>query len=87
MMHFLDFKWGYLLSLGVERLEPRLSVFAEAVYNSGCTLTHCWGFIDGTVRGIARCGSALNCGVCYSAAPLFMKGLDMYMYIKTRHQQ
>ncbi|CAB1104801.1 unnamed protein product [Ectocarpus sp. CCAP 1310/34] len=54
MLHFLDFKWGWLLSLDVERLKPRLVEFAEAIYNADCPLTHCWGFIDGTVRGIAR---------------------------------
>ncbi|CAN0432406.1 unnamed protein product [Pylaiella littoralis] len=54
MLHFLDFKWGWLLSLDVERLVPKLVEFSEAIYNSGSPLTHCWGFIDGTVRGIAR---------------------------------
>ncbi|CAM9544747.1 unnamed protein product [Pylaiella littoralis] len=54
MLHFLDFKWGLLLSLDVERIKPQLLKFTEAVYNSGCPLTHCWGFIDGTVSGIAR---------------------------------
>ena len=54
ILHFLDFKWGRLLSLNVEHLVPKLREFAEAIYNSGCPLTHCWGFIDGTVRGIAR---------------------------------
>ena len=54
MLHFLDFKWGSLLSLDVDRLKPKLDKYAQAIYNSGCPLTHCWGFIDGTVRGIAR---------------------------------
>ena len=54
MLHFLDYKWGFLLELDVERIKPRLYEFAEAVYNSGSPLTYCWGFIDGTVRGIAR---------------------------------
>lgn len=54
MLHFLDFKWGFLLSLSVERVQPRLLEFAQAVFNSGCPLARCWGFIDGTVRGIAR---------------------------------
>ncbi|CAB1099315.1 unnamed protein product [Ectocarpus sp. CCAP 1310/34] len=54
MLHFMDFKWGLLLSLDVQRLVPKLRTFAEAVYNKGCPLTHCWAFIDGTVRGIAR---------------------------------
>ncbi|CAB1108116.1 unnamed protein product [Ectocarpus sp. CCAP 1310/34] len=35
-------------------LQVGLRTFAEAVYNKGCPLTHCWAFIDGTVRGIAR---------------------------------
>lgn len=54
MLHFLDFNWGFLLSLNVDRVKPRLLEFAKAVYESGAPLAHCWGFIDGTVRGIAR---------------------------------
>ena len=56
ILHFLDFKWGRLLSLNVEYLVPKHREFAEAIYNSvsGCPLTHCWEFIDGTVRSIAR---------------------------------
>ncbi|CAB1110586.1 unnamed protein product [Ectocarpus sp. CCAP 1310/34] len=54
MLHFLDFRWVYLLSLDVARLQPHLIEFAEPIFNSGCPLTHCWGFIDGTVRGIAK---------------------------------
>ena len=54
MLHFLDYKWGFLLELDVERIKPRLYEFAEAVFNSGSPLTYCWGFIDGTVGGIAR---------------------------------
>lgn len=60
MLHFLDHRWGFLLSLDVGLLVPKLRAFAEAVYNSGCPLTNCWGFIDGTVRGIARCGAKLS---------------------------
>lgn len=58
MLHFLDYKWGFLLELDVDRIKPRLYEFAEAVYNSGSPLTYCWGFIDGTVRGIARWAQA-----------------------------
>ncbi|CAB1107758.1 unnamed protein product [Ectocarpus sp. CCAP 1310/34] len=54
MLHFLDFRWGYLLSLDVARLQLHLVEFAEAILNSGCPLTHCWGVINGIVRGIAR---------------------------------
>ncbi|CAN0096560.1 unnamed protein product [Ectocarpus sp. 4 AP-2014] len=54
MLHFTDFKWGFLLSLDVERLVPKLRTFAGAIYNKDCPLTHCWASIDGTVRGIAR---------------------------------
>ena len=43
MLHFLDFKWGFLLSLNVERVKPRLLEFAKAIYDSGAPLTHCWG--------------------------------------------
>ena len=67
MLHFLDFKWVFLLSLNVERVKPRLLEFAKAIYDSGAPLNHCWGFIDGTVHGIARYvekttgGTALFC--------------------------
>lgn len=54
MLHFLDFRWGFLLSLDVQRIQPRLLEFAQAIFSKGCPLTRCWGFIDGTVRGIAR---------------------------------
>ena len=41
MLHFLDYKWGFLLELDVERIKPRLYEFAEAVFNSGSPLTYC----------------------------------------------
>ena len=55
MLHFLDFDWSWLLSLAGERLEPKVYECTQGIYNSDCPVTHCWGFINGTVRGIARC--------------------------------
>lgn len=55
MVHFLCDTWGHLLSVDLERLVPKLEEFSEAVHNAGCPLTNCWAFIDGTVRGVARC--------------------------------
>ncbi|CAN0523240.1 unnamed protein product, partial [Laminaria digitata] len=54
MLHFMDVTWGGLLSLAMDRLVPRLRDFAEALHSWGSPLDNCWGFIDGTVRGIAR---------------------------------
>lgn len=54
MLHFLDVTWGDLLKLDMDRLVPLLGDFAEALHSWGCPLDNCWGFIDGTVRGIAR---------------------------------
>lgn len=54
MLHFLDEKWGHLLSLDVAGLKPKLAMFAAAVKATGAPLSNCWAFIDGTVRAIAR---------------------------------
>ena len=54
MLHFVDDKWGHLLSLDVASIKSKLAMFAEAVKATGAPLSNCWGFIDGTVRAIAR---------------------------------
>ncbi|CAB4034506.1 Hypothetical predicted protein, partial [Paramuricea clavata] len=38
----------------VLRRFPTLVEFANAIHNHGAALTNCWGFVDGTVRPIAR---------------------------------
>lgn len=47
---------GHLLrTFNQQWLEPdRLVEFANAIHNRGAALTNCWGFVDGTVRPIAR---------------------------------
>lgn len=55
MLHFMNEMWGGLLTLDMGRLVPRLEYFAQALQEWGCPLENCWGFIDGTVRGICRC--------------------------------
>ncbi|XP_031328307.1 uncharacterized protein LOC116159472 [Photinus pyralis] len=32
----------------------RMAVYADAIYNKGGAIHNCWGFIDGTTRGICR---------------------------------
>lgn len=49
---------GYLLhSLNQPWLQPDcLQRYADAIYDKGAALSNCWGFVDGTVRPIARPG-------------------------------
>lgn len=55
--HIFD-NYGYLLrSLDQPWLQPNcLQRFADAIYGRGSALSNCWGFVDGTVRPIARPG-------------------------------
>ena len=55
--HIFD-KYGYLFrSLDQPWLQPKcLQRFADAIYGRGSALSNCWGFVDGTVRPIARPG-------------------------------
>ena len=43
-----------LLYWDKSRLSTRLQLFAQAIVSAGSPLQHCWGFIDGTARPIAR---------------------------------
>ncbi|PFX33086.1 hypothetical protein AWC38_SpisGene2011 [Stylophora pistillata] len=46
-------RFGHLLdSLDLSWLDP--AFFAEVIHNKGAPLEHCWGFIDGTPRPMAR---------------------------------
>ena len=55
--HIFD-NYGYLLqSLNQPWLQPDcLQSFADAITGRGSALSNCWGFVDGTVRPIARPG-------------------------------
>ena len=57
--HLLDYivqKWKHLLEFDTHRLtREELLEYAQAIHRKNdCPLTTCWGFIDGTIRGIAR---------------------------------
>lgn len=54
MLHFVETNWCSVLNLDFERVVPRLPDFAAAIHAMEAPLSNCWGFIDGTVRGIAR---------------------------------
>ena len=45
-----------VFSPGTNHSSRRLSFSDEAVYSQGAPLSNCFGFVDGTVRGIARPG-------------------------------
>ena len=54
MLHWVHSKWGFLLKLDIDRIVHLLPEFAEAVHASGAPMTRVWGFVDGTVRSVAR---------------------------------
>ena len=58
MVNFVHNTHGHLLStLQQEWLSPRcLQEFSDVIHDKGSPLNNCWGFIDGTVRPIARPG-------------------------------
>lgn len=48
-------RWGHLVSqLQHEAILPKIDMFCQAIQHRGAPLDRCWGFIDGTVRAIAR---------------------------------
>ena len=54
--NFIYSRWRHLLS---DLNKPWLSreflqQFADKIHEKGAALTNCWGFVDGTVRGISR---------------------------------
>lgn len=55
--HIAD-SYGHLLqSLDQPWLQPlNLEMYADAIYRKGAALDNCWGFVDGTLRQIARPG-------------------------------
>ena len=55
-IHWLDSRWGFKLTdLNQQWLTPQnLMSFANSIYQKGTALGNVWGFVDGTLRGIAR---------------------------------
>ena len=51
-----------LTSLNLVWLDP--AAFSDAVHSKGAALSNCWGFIDGTVRPVAR--PSRSQGILYS---------------------
>lgn len=48
-------QWGHLVDqLQHEAILPKIDMFCEAIHAQGAPLPNCWGFLDGTVRAIAR---------------------------------
>jgi hypothetical protein len=52
---FIYKRWKHLLHFDAERLTPRkLREYSNVINAKGVPLRNCWGFVDGTVRPIAR---------------------------------
>ncbi|CAB1115709.1 unnamed protein product [Ectocarpus sp. CCAP 1310/34] len=48
-------RWGHLVDeLQHEAILPKIDIFCQAIHAKGGLLTRCWGFIDRTVRAIAK---------------------------------
>ncbi|RPB27956.1 hypothetical protein L211DRAFT_772066, partial [Terfezia boudieri ATCC MYA-4762] len=56
LLDFMVYKWKFLLDFNHHFFTPeRLSAYAKAIHDKNqCPLSTCWGFIDGTIRQIAR---------------------------------
>lgn len=56
LLDFIVQRWKHLLDFDSQRLTPqKLSQYAHAIHQKNeCPLSTCWGFVDGTIRGIAR---------------------------------
>lgn len=52
---FIHDRWYHLLDFDATRLTPsKLEQYARAIHTKGAPLNSVWGFIDGTIRAIAR---------------------------------
>lgn len=52
---FIHDRWYYLLDFDQVRLTPaKLEEYAHVIHAKGAPIQTVWGFIDGTIRGIAR---------------------------------
>lgn len=48
-------RWKHVLRYDHHRLRPQtLRRFADKLVEAGCSLDNCWGFLDGTLRKVAR---------------------------------
>ena len=65
-IHWLESRWGFILiDLNQQWLTPQnLMSFANSIYQKGTALDNIWGFVDSTLRGIAR--PVPNQGVTYN---------------------
>lgn len=55
IQQFIHDRWYHLLDFDEVRLTPaKLEEYALAIHNKGAPIRTVWGFIDGTVRAIAR---------------------------------
>jgi len=55
LLHFIFDRWKHLLHFDSERLTPeRLAMYSIAIKEKNAPLDTCWGFVDGTLRPIAR---------------------------------
>lgn len=55
LAYYIVRRWRHILKFDSRRLTPhRLATFAQAIHLKGAPLHNCWGFIDGTLRAIAR---------------------------------
>jgi hypothetical protein len=58
-------RWGHLLQINPNNVtDEQLKRLAEAVTAKGAPVMHCFGFLDGTLRGIAR--PSQNQGAAYN---------------------
>lgn len=56
-LHLADFlteRHQNILNLDTNRIANNLALYSNAVHEAGAPLENCWGFIDGTVRPVAR---------------------------------
>ncbi|RPB15811.1 hypothetical protein P167DRAFT_551739 [Morchella conica CCBAS932] len=55
LLHFIHEQWKHLLVFDIQRLTPqKLAAYTVAIRSRDAPLETCFGFIDGTLRQIAR---------------------------------
>ena len=56
MVYFIDQRWGHLLQTFEQNWlhEDNLRIYANSIYEAGCPLKNCFGFIDGTLVQTCR---------------------------------
>jgi len=55
-MYFLTRRWKFVLDFDETQVTPeKLEAYALSIHiKNNCPLKTCWGFVDGTIQGIAR---------------------------------